>query len=216
VSIDPRSASSEKNWRLRAELDANLGGSERTGLLEGLIGSLRRPSELSKLEASVPRDVVITHDGKLLFAYASDEADLRATRRVIEGVSERDGLSVKRLSVSHWDGKLDDWRQIDPPPEGEAKRSEDTAERDAEAVETRTLVVSSGNLIRIEFERSLQEWASELGVECKVIDHPHLLSSQVGFTVTGSKRKLDEFAEGLRAEERTTIRTETRVMLSPL
>jgi hypothetical protein len=49
-----------------------------------------------------------------------------------------------------------------------------------------------------------------------VIDHPHLLSGQVGFTVTGSKRKLDEFAEGLRAEERATIRTETQVMLSPL
>jgi hypothetical protein len=216
VSLDPRSASSEKNWRLRAELDADLGGSDRTGLLEGLVGSLRRSGELSKIEASVPHDVVITHDGKLLFAYAFDEAELSATRRAIEGVSERDGLGVKRIGVSHWDGKLDDWRQIDPPPEGKAKRSEEVAERDADAVETRTLVVSSGNLIRVEFERSLQEWASELRVECKVIDHPHLLSSQVGFTVTGSKRKLDEFAEGLRAEERATIRTETQVMLSPL
>jgi hypothetical protein len=216
MSVDPRNAASERNWRLRAELDADLGGSDTAGLLEGLIGSLRRPSELSKIEASVPRDVVITHDGKLLFAYASDEGELSATRRALEGVSERDGLDVKGISVSHWDGELDDWRQIDPPPEGEARRSEETAERDAETVETRTLVVSSGNLIRVEFERSLQEWASELGVECKVIDHPHLLSSQVGFTVTGSKRKLDEFAEGLRAEERATIRTETQVMLSPL
>jgi hypothetical protein len=215
VSVDPRSASSEKNWRLRAELDADLGGSARTGLLESLIGSLRAPAELRKLEASVPRHVVITHDGKLLFAYAFDEAALRETRRAIEGVSKRDGLGVKRISVSHWDGKLDDWRQIDPPPGGQ-KRSEEAAERDAEIVETRTLVVSSGNLIRTEFERSLQEWASELGVECKVIDHPHLLSSQVGFTVTGPKRKLDEFAEGIRAEERATIRTETQVMLSPL
>jgi hypothetical protein len=216
VSLDPRSASGEKNWRLRAELDADLGGSDRTGLLEGLIGSLRRSSELSRIEASVPHDVVITHDGKLLFAYAFDEAALSATRSAIQSVSERDGLGVRRISVSHWDGRLDDWRQIDPPPEGEAKRSEQTAERDADAVETRTLVVSSGNLIRVEFERSLQEWAGELGVECKVIDHPHLLSSQVGFAVTGSKRKLDEFADGLRAEERATIRTETQVMLSPL
>jgi len=216
VSVDPRSASSEKNWRLRAELDAELGGSGRRGLLERLIGSLREPDELSKLEASVPRHVVITHDGKLLFAYASDEAELKATRRAVESVSKRDGLGVNRISVSHWDGKLDDWRQFDPPPAGAQKHSAETAERDAETVETRTLVLSAGNFVRVELERSLQEWASELGVQCKVIDHPHLLNSQVGFTVTGPKRKLDEFAEGLRAEERATIRTETQVMLSPL
>jgi hypothetical protein len=92
----------------------------------------------------------------------------------------------------------------------------EAARRDAEAVETRTLVASVGKMIRVGFEQSLVEWASELGVQCSVIEHPHLLTTQVGFTVTGPKRKLDEFSEGLKAEEWVTIRTESRVMLSPL
>jgi hypothetical protein len=38
----------------------------------------------------------------------------------------------------------------------------------------------------------------------------------VAFSVTGPRRKIDEFAEGLRAEELATMRTERGVMLSPL
>jgi hypothetical protein len=68
----------------------------------------------------------------------------------------------------------------------------------------------------LEFEQSLLEWASELGVQCKIIEHRHLLITQVGFTVTGPKRKLDEFSEGVKAEEWMTIRTETQVMLGPI
>jgi hypothetical protein len=90
------------------------------------------------------------------------------------------------------------------------------AQHDTEQQETRTLVASAGRLVRAEFEQSLLEWASELGVQCKVFEHPHLLKTQVGFTVTGSKRKLDEFAQGLKAEERAVFRTERTVMLSPL
>ncbi len=60
------------------------------------------------------------------------------------------------------------------------------------------------------------EWAAKLGVECKIIEHPHLLTTQVAFTVTGPRRKVEEFSQGLGAEERATIRTETGVMLSPL
>jgi len=55
-----------------------------------------------------------------------------------------------------------------------------------------------------------------LGLECKLVEHPHLLTTQVAFTVTGHKRKIDEFAQGLKAEELATMRTERAVMLSPL
>ena len=58
--------------------------------------------------------------------------------------------------------------------------------------------------------------SNELHTIFEVIEHPHLLTRQVAFTVTGSRRKLDEFAEGLRAEELATMRTEREVMLSPL
>jgi hypothetical protein len=49
-----------------------------------------------------------------------------------------------------------------------------------------------------------------------VIEHPHLLSTQVAFTVSGPRRKIDEFAEGLKAEGWATMRSELAVMASPL
>jgi len=53
--------------------------------------------------------------------------------------------------------------------------------------------------------------AAELGLECKIIEHPHLLSTQVAFTVTGPKRKIDEFAKGLTAEGWSFVRGEARL-----
>jgi hypothetical protein len=60
------------------------------------------------------------------------------------------------------------------------------------------------------------DWADKLGLQCQIVEHPHLLTTQVAFTVTGPKRKIDEFSEGLNAEEVATMRTERAVMLSPL
>jgi hypothetical protein len=59
-------------------------------------------------------------------------------------------------------------------------------------------------------------WAEKLGLECKLIEHPHLLTSQIAFTVRGPKRRIEEFADGLKAEQLATMRTEREVMLSPL
>ena len=87
-------------------------------------------------------------------------------------------------------------------------------ERDGETVETRTLIATSGKTVRGTLEQSMVEWAEKLGVECTIIEHPHLLTTQVGFTVTGPRHKLDEFSQGLKAEETTTIRSENSVILS--
>jgi hypothetical protein len=215
MGVDPRDAASEKNWRLRAELEAV----DSRNALEDMVGVLRRPAskEAKALEADVPKDVVITHDGERLYAYAADEATILATRRAIESAAARERLAASAIQISHWESELDDWRQIDPPPSTpEQRQAAATAERDATLEETRTLVASAGRLVRAEFEQSLLEWANELGVQCKVFEHPHLLKTQVGFTVTGPKRKLDEFSQGLQAEERAIFRTERAVMLSPL
>lgn len=216
MGVDPRNAASEKNWKLRAELEA----ADSRGALEDMVSFLRRPAaskEARALEANVPKDVVITHDGERLYAYAADEETILATRRAIESATTREGLTARAIGISHWDTELDDWRQIDPPPAtAEQRQAAATAEHDATLEETRTLVASAGRLVRAEFEQSLNEWASELGVQCKVFEHPHLLKTQVGFTVTGPKRKLDDFAQGLKAEERAVFRTERAVMLSPL
>jgi hypothetical protein len=211
METDAPESSAEQDWRLKAELDAV----DTRGALDRLLGRVHGPDVAKEVGAAVGHDVVITHDGKLLFAYAASEAALKAARSAIENVLRRDDINASIL-VSHWDDDLDEWHQTDPPLSGEAKRIDDDARRDANMVESRTLVASSGKEIRAEFERSMVTWAQELGLEYEVIEHPHTLTSQVAFTVTGPKRKIDEFAQGLRAEEIATMRTERSVMISPL
>lgn len=196
-------------------MQAELHGVEARGALADLVGRMRGPDVVKEIEATVPRDVVITHDGKLLFAYAADEATLAAARSAIEEVLRRDGIEAS-VRLSHWDDDREQWRQTDPPLSAEEQQADDAAERDAEAIETRTLVASSGKMIRAEFEQTMREWADRLGLQCAIVEHPHLLTTQVAFTVTGPKGKLDEFSRGLREEEWATIRAERSVMLSPL
>ncbi len=203
--------SEDQGWRLKAELDVE----DTRGALDRLLGRLRGPDVAGEVGAAVGHDVVVTHDGRLLFAYAETEPALTTARAAIEGVLRHDGLEAN-IFMSHWDEELDEWRQTDPPLTGEAKRSVQAAERDAERIETRTMVASSGKLIRGEFEQTMREWAEKLSLECKIVEHPHLLTTQVAFTVIGPKRKIDEFAQGLKAEELATMRTERQVMLSPL
>ncbi len=211
MDSDQQERAGDQDWRMQAQLEVPEAG----GALRDLVGRLRGPDLVEEVEAKVPRDVVITHDGKLLFAYAAEQATLDAARTAIEGVLGEDGISAS-VRISHWDDELERWRQIDPPPTAEEREREAAAERDANAVETRTLVVSSGKMIRAEFEQSIREWAQKLELQCTIVEHPHLLRTQLAFTVTGPKHKVDEFARGLRAEEWQTIRAEQVVMLSPL
>jgi hypothetical protein len=211
METDARGRATEQDWRLAGELDVG----DARGALHTLIGRLRGSDLVKEIEATVPHDVVITHDGKLLFAYAAEEATLTAARGAIEGVLGRDGIKAT-MRVSHWDDELDEWHQTDPPESAQEQRLKDATKRETDAIETRTLVVSSGKLIRAEFEQSMHDWADKLGLECAIVEHPHLLTTQVAFTVTGPKRKIDEFSRGLTAEEWATIRTEGSVMMSPL
>ena len=188
---------------------------ETRGALDHLLGRVRGPDVAGEVGAAVPHDVVITHDGKLLFAYAETESALTAARAAIEGVLQRDGVKAS-IYVSHWDEQYDEWRQTDPPLTADEKRIDEIAERDAEAIETRTMVVSAGKMIRVTFDQSMLDWAEKLGLECQIIEHPHLLTTQVALTVTGPKHRVDEFARGLKAEEMATMRAERGVMVSAL
>jgi hypothetical protein len=203
--------SEDQDWRLTAELDA----ADRRGALERLLRRVRGPHVVEEIEAALPRDVVITHDGKLLFAYASSEEEIQAARRVIEDVLRREGINATSV-VSHWDEDRDAWQQVDPPLTTEDAGNEESAERDADALETRTLVASAGKLVRPSFEQSLLEWADKLGIKCTIVEHPHLLTTQVLFTCTGPKRKIDEFARALNAEGTATLRADGILMLNPL
>ncbi len=119
------------------------------------------------------------------------------------------------MLVSHWDDGRDEWIQTDPRPAAGETRGEGSA-RDQDAVETRTMVAVAGRSIRAEFEQTMLGWAERLGLTCEIVEHPHLLSTQVAFTVTGPKRRINEFAQGLSAEGASTMRTEREVMISPL
>ncbi len=211
MEAESHDSANDQDWRLEAELDVP----EPAGALRSLLGRIRGPDVVKDLEETMPRDVVITHDGRLLFAYAADEQTLAAARRALEEVLARDGVTAQ-VRVSYWDDERETWRQTDPPPTAEERQAEAVAERDFEAIETRSLVISSGRLIREEVEQSMRDWAAKLGLECKIVEHPHMLTSQLAFTVTGPKGKIDEFARGLQAEEWATIRAETVVMMSPL
>lgn len=67
----------DQDWRLRAEL----GTAYSRGALDHLLGRVRSPDVVEEVGSAVPHDVVITHDGELLFAYAATEAALEAAKR---------------------------------------------------------------------------------------------------------------------------------------
>lgn len=201
----------DQSWRLKAKLDVE----DTRSKLDHILGRVRGPDIVKEVGKTVPHDVAITHDGNLLFAYAASEASLSTARRAIGAALRNDGIEADIL-ISHWDERFDEWLQVDPPLTGKAKQRQEAIERADEHVESRTMVASTGKEIRGEVEQTMREWADKLGLRCEVIEHPHLLSTQVAFTVTGPKRKIDEFADGLRAEELATVRTERAVMISPL
>ncbi len=196
----------DRDWRLTGELS----GSPSRGLLHALVERVRDPEVIGELRAAVGEQVVITHDGGRLFAYAAGRSSIEAARAAIDSVLAKDGVSAT-LSLSHFSPELDEW--VDPDDHTEARREREAIAR---TPESRALVALVGREIREEFEQSMRSWADRLGLRLEIVEHPHLLDSQVAFTVSGPARKVDEFQSGLEAEERRTIRTEQAVIASPL
>ena len=196
----------DRDWRLTGEIP----GLQGAGGLHGFVERIRDPTVLGELRAAVSDEVVVTHDGNRLFAYAAGRGTIEKARAAMESVLEKDGMQAT-LSLTHFSAQLDEW--VDPDDHTPAEREREAV---ALAPESRTLVALVGREIREEFEQSMRTWADRLGLRLEIVEHPHLLDSQVAFTVSGPARKVDEFAAGLAAEERRTIRTERTVMLSPL
>lgn len=217
MAIETSSGSSteadDRDWRLKAQLLTT----DVHRSLHAILERLRGDSDLlEEIKTAAPQEIVITHDGEQLFAYAASQQALEAARGAIESVLSRENIEAS-ITVSHWDDGHDRWLQTDPPLSPEGALAEQDQESREDAVETRTLVAHSGRMVRAEFEQTMRECAERLGLECNIIEqHPHLLTLQVGFTVTGSKRKVDEFARALEAEGWAYVRAETGVMAGPL
>jgi hypothetical protein len=199
--------SEEQDWRLEVELD----GSDQGHGLDRLLRHVRGEGGQveSELRSAVSHDVVVTHDGRLLFAYAAGPSALSEARRAVEWALRGDG-HPPQIVVSHWNSDLDEWQRIDPPPA--TARVADAGPRDERDVTTRTLVCTAGKLVRETFEQSMLQRARELDLQCSIVEHPHLLTTQVAFTVTGPRRKLNEFRAELEAEGFATIRADSLVM----
>jgi hypothetical protein len=198
MSADP----DERDWRLSGQL------ADGGGYLHGFLGRRKEEHAASDARAAVGSDVVVTHDGGRLFAYAASRAAIESARTKLEAALKADGIEVS-LRLSTWSEEHDEWIDPEAPPPPAAVAAQ-------EAPVTRTYVVTLGRWVREEFEQSISARAAELGVTCEVVEHPHVLSSQTAFTVSGPARKVDQLAAAMHAEEQATIRTETTVMASPL
>ncbi len=202
--------SDDQDWRLQVELaDA-----------ADFHGRLRDAHHLEReLEPLVGDDVVLSHDDDTLFAYASTQAAVDEVRRAIEQQLESDGASAT-VVISHWDddlGAVGDWHRVYPPETAaELAHEEKTelaeriaAQERAARIETRTVVISSGRWVRGWFEGTVADEAREAGVELSIVEHPHLLTTQIAFTLTGPAGKLDDVIADLKLRAGTVTRFET-------
>jgi hypothetical protein len=205
----------DQDWRLRADL------ADPAGFHERLRGARHFEHEMEPL---VSQDVVLSYDDDSLFGYANTQQAIMAARVAIEHQLARDGLSAT-LVVSHWDaalGEFGDWHQVDPPldEDGLERETREREERTAdevrdERVETRTVAITSGRMVRNWFETTVADEAREAGVELSIVEHPHLLTTQIAFTLTGPTAKVDGVIEDLRNRAGQATRLET-AYLTPL
>ena len=205
----------DQDWRLRADL------ADPAGFHERLRGARHFEHELEPL---VSHEVVLSYDDDTLFAYANTQQAIIAARAAIEHQLASDGLSAQ-LVVSHWDGELGeygDWHQVDPPlaEDGREREAREREEHTADAtrderVETRTVAITSGRMVRNWFETTVADEARDAGVELSIVEHPHLLTTQIAFTLTGPTSKVDAVIENLRTRAGQATRLET-AYLTPL
>jgi hypothetical protein len=192
----------DKDWRLRLDLDEQVDLDGLVGRVRGDAGEFERDTR-----STLSDDVVLTHDGSRFFAYAPSETSIDGARDAIESVLRNEQRKAT-IRVSHWDEDLRTWHQIDPPLTAEEEEQEQVLaeerirEASAEAAkpETRTVVCVTGKLVRKSFEHQMLEYAKTLGLECVVVEHPHLLSTQVAFRVTGPTGDVEQFVSYVNVE----------------
>jgi len=200
--------SEDQDWRLQLDLEEPVD-------LDGLVGRVRGGTDEFERDTrgALSEDVVLTHDGSRFFAYAPSETSLDGARHAIESVLRHEQRKAT-IRVSHWDEDLRAWRQTDPPlTAAEEEQARVVAEErirkaSAEAAkpETRTVVCVTGKLVRKSFEQQMVDFAKGLGLECVIVEHPHLLSTQVAFRVTGATSDVEQFVGYVNVQARAGTR----------
>ena len=186
----------DQDWRLRVDV------ADAPALHAHLRGARHLEGELEQI---VGDDVVLSLDDHTLFAYATTRAAIEGAREAIERKLADDGLSAS-VALSHWIDDIEYWHQVDPPPDAEERERERERAADAQVetqrdarVVTRTVAVTSGRLARKWVEDAVIADAQERGVEVSIVEHPHLLQTQIAFTLSGPKSEVDDVVADLRA-----------------
>jgi hypothetical protein len=186
-------ATDDQDWRLRAAFDNAKGVGD---VLERL---RRRETVLgSEVGGLLPLGVVLTRHGDVLFAYASARSsDINSTQRAIERVAHAAGLSAE-VRVSHWDGQVRAWRQVNPPLSGREREVDEARARDAMRHETHELSFLVGRLNRVLVEGLVLDLARHRGLDCAVEEERRLLRVRLTFSVSGPAFKVDQFVDHAR------------------
>jgi hypothetical protein len=221
ASSTGRTGTRPQEWRLEVELGSRGTASVLQSALEHLRGA-DVTAEAAEVKTRVAPEVLVTHDRRRFFAYASEKERLDEARESVDQILRREGFTPN-MRLSRWDELMDRWQQVEPPPDAPDRRLQEMSERlaeeaearDREKIETRTVTASAGKLVRAEVEQAMIACADKLGLECVVEEHPRLLTTQVRFTVTGSPRTIDRFWRRLIDECGATIRREENVLRNP-
>jgi hypothetical protein len=194
----------DQDWRLRADLADPA----------AMHAKLRDAAQLeTEVKSRVGDDVVLSYDDDTLFAYTNTRAAIDRARRAIEAQLAADGAAAT-LQISHWDEAISEWHQLEPPLaerefEREAKRDHEDFEASEARIETRTVAITSGRVVRNWFETTVADEARAAGVELSIVERPHLLTTQLAFTLTGPTAKVDEVIASLEQRAGQTTRLES-------
>src|SRR5579871_582567 len=159
----------DQDWRLRVEI----------GEPSALHARLRSANHFEReLDPLIPDDVVLSNDDDTVWAYARTRDEIDEVRRAVEHQLAADGLTAQ-LEVTHWDDAAGAWLAPgEAPAPGAPAEAEDP-------IVTRTFVESSGRMVRNFYENEVAEEARSRGVTLSIVEHPHLLRTQLAFTLTG-------------------------------
>ncbi len=181
----------DQDWRLRVDID------DPSALHEKLRSARHFERELDPLIAD---DVVLSHDDDTVFAYANTSASIEEVRRAVEHQLAQDQLGAQ-IGVAHWDDASATWLAPGeaPPPPLPADNT----------IVTRTFVETAGKLVRKYFEEVVSADARERGVNLSIVEHRHLLTTQIAFTLTGPASAVDSVIADIQAGASSITRFES-------
>ena len=187
----------DQDWRLRVDIN------DPSALHERLRSARHFERELDPLIAD---DVVLSHDDDTVFAYTNTSASIEEVRRAIEHQLAQDGLTAE-VGVAHWDDPSATW--LAP---GEAPPAPPPAD---DTIVTRTFVETAGKLVRKYFEEVISADARERGVKLSIVEHRHLLTTQIAFTLTGPASEVESLIADIQADASSITRFES-ASLTPI